>query len=109
MQSTFALMADARFKDVTTAEIEREAVEQFLTDCLREIMVAEARVPPQQFKVDETHKSLQSCISKIKGAHLNEEFRIQAADIDIVLHHSDFTLEEVGQSAARLKSSGVTA
>ena len=109
LHSTFALMADARFKDVHTVEIEREAIENVVTDFLREIMVAEAKVPVQQFKVDETHKSLKSCISKIRGANLNEELRIQAADIDIVLHHSDFTLEQVGQSAASrkyFKSSG---
>ena len=102
-------MADASFKDVHTVEIEREALENFVTDFLREIMVAEAKVPVQQFKVDETHKSLKSCISKIRGANLNEESRVQAADIDIVLHHSGFTLEQVGQSAASrkyFKSSG---
>ena len=96
-------MADARFKDVHTVEIEREAIENCVTDFLREIMVADAEVPAQQFNVDETHKSLKSCISKIRGANLNEELRIQAADIDIVLLHSDFSLEQVGQSAASRK------
>ena len=97
LQATFALMADARFRGVHTAEIEREAIENFVTDCLRETMVAEAQTPVQQFKVDEAHKLLESCISKIRGSdHLDLELRIQAADIDIALHHSDYTLEQVG-------------